>query len=138
MTAQIRIRTRDMFTDVSETRPDEDGFAVSWKTYGPFATAGEQRAFMRGLYESIPGIAEEVLTHALATIDTWVRFDEEEGYQAPTPELPEAPPSSGSSIMVPSADEVRRYTPSDARGEDAATAVGFRAFLDGLRKRVVW
>jgi hypothetical protein len=136
--AQLRIQTRDEFTNVFETRPDGDGF--SWKMYGPFATADEQRAFMREVCNAAPMTSEEDRISILASIDAWVRFDEEEGYTPPAAE----PVESESIIAAPSADEVRLYAPFD--GRDDGTVLGadglsgkqsIRYLIDGLR-RYVW
>jgi len=133
---QLRIRTRDAYVDVSETRPDGDDFDVSWKMYGPFATADEQRAFMHGLYEDVPAMSEEARARARASIDAWVRFDEEDGYEPPAAEPLAA---AESAIVAPTEDEVRRYAQAQSETPDYAPETNgelIRFFVDGLRRVV--
>lgn len=75
---QVRVQTRDNFVTVTESR--EDGASI--RTYGPFATADEQRAFMRSVWSAHlrPGLT---LDAELAAIDTWRRYDEDEDGEEP-------------------------------------------------------
>lgn len=145
---QLRIRTNDAYVHVYETRPargssasvlTSDEFGVSMRVYGPFATADEQRAFMRGLYEDVQALSEEALARALAVIDAWVRFDEEEGYEPPAVEP--APVAKEEPIIAePSEDEVRAYAPAASGAILGADGLSeeqlIRRFLDGLRRVV--
>lgn len=126
--AQLRIQTRDAFTNVYETHPDGDGF--SWKMYGPFATADEQRAFMRDVCKAAPMTSEEDRTSILASIDAWVRFDEEEGYE------PSAPAATESTVVVPTTEEVYRCDQS-CGSSDEDLAMQIKWMIDGIHKRPV-
>ena len=126
--AQLRIQTRDEFTNVYESRPDGEGF--SWKMYGPFATADEQRAFMRNLCKAAPMTSEDDRTSILASIDAWVRFDEEEGYEPPAPEPPE------SAVVGPTTAEVHRCDPS-CGSSDEDTTMHIKWMIDGIHNRPV-
>lgn len=120
--AQLRIQTRDAFVNVSETHPDGDGF--SWKMYGPFATADEQRTFMRDICNSAPMTSEDDRTSLLATVNAWVRFDEEEGYEPPEPEPIEP------AAVAP--------TPHESPEDLGPVSNDIRFFLNGVLKRPVW
>lgn len=130
----LRLRTEDALVVLIEHRQKDDGsgdFDQSIKMFGPFATADEQRSFMRNVIEGAfpPGPQRDT---ALAAIDAWRRFDEEADFK-------EGGIDPGRAEDAASAAPVRtEATASEAPTANKVVPPSMKLFLNGILRRPVW
>lgn len=81
MKGQTRVQTKYNIVIVTHTTFKDDGdggdgdFDQSIRYYGPFESADEQRAFMRGIFLEAP-MEEAERQRMLDVVDNWRRCDE--------------------------------------------------------------